>query len=312
MKKLTAVLLALVLMLSMASFASADEEEFDSDLLGSWTQVSEEKNSDVTSSIFDDMLFEPAENLMVFPEGVVSLDDEDFLIEAAYGLPTLTFSAQNGETDLAEQYVAYLEDLPELAAEAGLPLELPDYVLDEMEKVTNIKTTYEIFDLEKEAVENHPSFKNMETWLPYYEENSNDGLRIHITAEFKENPLKKTQYDAVYTYARVTDFDSADYMKLRLLGDWEDSMGNTWSFQSVPAGDGEFDYTVKLNSDGVEYVTDRITTSWAEPKTIWFNFESVDSTDYIDSPHYEIVSAWDENEVVFSSEEGELVLTRVS
>lgn len=191
-----------------------------------------------------------------------------------------------------EAYSAYLEA-------AGT---MTDELRADFDKVTIDSITYEL--------QNWTDFDEGEEDA-FYKADENDMLVLHITGSYKKTPMETQKIDTVYHFEKeLPVLYHSGYAEMYLMGDWQDSLGNAWSFgYALPEGKDEYSFSFSMkDSDGVDHISKGFYTDSEDDtvsELIYFSFED------FSTPRYKIVSA-DVNTLVLDDEGTELVLTRVS
>jgi len=217
----------------------------------------------------------------------------------------LIVSTKEGKLDYFDKLCEFTEAYKELFTD--------DYsieAIDELDKCSNVEISYELFDITKKG---DGDFKPDKDKKKYYEASKEDGLLIKIEADVKVNPT--TVNHQVYEFKFYKDYDRSWKMNnWCMLGEWEDSAGNSWSVAPYLEKEGttyedERCIYKLLDSDGVEHVTESFYWSVEED-------ERFDPKGYLQfyfptfsGPQYKIESI-NYNEIKLASESGSLTLTR--
>ncbi len=289
--------LAMVFSISSAAFAEAapvdEAAEFDTQLIGQWYRYDIQNDGKYDSDVIDFLRYLE----FILPDGTFSYN-ELFALANASGVDQLTASAADGVTDLGQKLVDYV-----LAY--GEAFGIDSSLLEEADKLSDIEITYEKFDFDPDSVEwvyISDSLKDA------YRTASSDGLRLHVTGKYQQDPLTTKTIDVTYSYYEELLDDV--FFEPFLCGDWTDQNGNAWHFGFVlnESGTADFAFTM-TTSDGTEYVgTDmyadnNLDADGGAVYEMSFEFED------FSSPYYEIINATDDS-ITLQAEDDELILTR--
>lgn len=287
--------LALVCSFSSAAFAADDGADLDPLLVGQWYCY------DTTSDgSYDSDVFYSVNDLdIVLPNGVFTSSDL-FQVASAGGYDQLTVTAADGKTDLGERLVDYILLFSEIEG-----MDVDEDVLDETGKLSDIEVTYEVFDLKSEEITRFTVTDDLKAEL---DANENDGLRIHITAKYKQDPLNTLNIDVTHSFYR--DTPNYRFLEALLCGDWADQNGNEWSVSYVPEEDGDIDIAFQMtipdgtvfNGDDLFCFSEKNDEGVTESK-IQFCFEE------FESPYY-ILGEITPESITLLADNGDLVLTR--
>ena len=219
----------------------------------------------------------------------------------------LTISAKNGRMDYFEKLCEFMQEHSELFED--------EYILEDIEelsKCSNVEISYSFFDISEKG---SGDFKPDKDIRKYYKESKEDGLLIKIEADVQTSPLKKEHQ--VYEFKYFKNYEAEYRMReWYFLGDWEDSLGNSWNVDAYIADRDssyvrpECVYTL-VDSDGKEFVTKSV--YWTEEQDGKFNPQGYVRFAFpgFQSPVYKVESM-SYDKIVLSAEGEELVMTRVA
>ena len=299
---LLCLVLALVLAFGFSSAAFAEAETapadepaaIDMQLVGEWTKYDIQNNGSVDNDVIDlirNMDF-------ILPTGVFTPSYYFASVNAA-GLDQLTASAADGKTDLGQRlldYVVMLSEIESFGVDASYA--------EEAGKLRDVEISYEIFDFKPEDTEWLILTDNMKA---LFEENTKDGLRLHVTGKYVQDPLTTKTVDVTYSF--YADVPGSDFFEALFCGDWTDQNGNAWHFGYVFDEEGSTDFAFQLTTaDGAEYVGEDF---YAFSRTVegeGIGFEISFDFDSFSSPDYKLMGL-DASSVTLSSEDGDLILT---
>ncbi len=219
----------------------------------------------------------------------------------------IILSAEKGKLDYFDKLCEFTEEYKELFTD-----EYSIEAIDGLDKCSNVEISYELFDITKKG---DGDFKPDKDKKKYYDASKEDGLLIKIEADVKVNPT--TVNHQVYEFKFYKDYDRSWKMNnWCMLGEWEDSAGNSWSAapylekEGTTYEDERCIYTL-LDSDGVEHITENF--YWTKEEDGKF-----DPNGYLQfyfptfsGPQYKIESI-NYNEIKLVSESGSLTLTRTA
>lgn len=147
---------------------------------------------------------------------------------------------------------------------------------------------YEIFDCPATADDSYGKFRK---------DNTQDGLKIHVTGFYSGNALENKSVDITYTFLKCPN-DYTFFAGL-MCGKWRDQNENIWSFYFNKKY--ECYYTLKEVSGVVHNSKYPLLMSDSDTQFIFNDFSS---------PRYTLVS-FDYNTIKLTSTEGSLILNRV-
>lgn len=283
------------------------EEDFDQLLVGAWELYSSQEPERINERVrfFSDFRFLEA----FMCNGAINSYLLDYPVLIAEVGEALVINTVAGEMDYYDQICEFTERYPGFFGEE----KVQEYV-KQLESCSNVKITYKLFDITSAGI---GDFKPSGKEKAYYKENMNDGLSIRIEADVQISPLERKHQ--VYEYKFYKEF-GASYsanMKWNLLGRWEDSMGNTWDVAPYIAEDNGStmifpDHVCILkDASGKEYVTKEIYWPYEQNGIHSANgFLNIYFKDF-EVPSFKVESV-DHEELVLSSESGELILTRTA
>ena len=293
----------LVLSFSAAAFAAEEAEAaetvetaaVDPLLVGQWYCYDRSDDGIYSSEVFHELR---SLNICL-PNGVFT-ESDTFAFANATGFDQLTVYAAEGETDLGQRLIDYA-----LMINALEGSEVPEDVLDEISKLSDIRVTYELFDLVPEDVTTVNLIDSLKDALV---SGQNDGLRIHVTASYKASPLSNQKVDSTFCYYR--EIPTYHFLEALVCGDWTDQNDNAWTIGFVLDEDGYTDLTFQMTaSDGTVYhgedfySTTSVESDGTMDARIQFAFEE------FDSPEYALGELTAES-IQLLSEEGDLILAR--
>ena len=290
-----ALAFAMVFSLSAAAFADGDTEGIDPQLIGEWYCYDHTDDGNYTSEAFYGVRYLN----IVLPNGVFT-ESDTFEFASVGGYDQLTVSAVDGKTDLGERLIAYYRALSEIEE-----AEINEDVLDELDKLSNIEVTYELSDLSPEDI---TGTKLIDSEIAALEAWENDGLQIHVTADYKPDPLTTKKVDSTWHfYRRISDYS---FLEALLCGEWSDQNGNDWTigYENDADGYANLCYTM-VSSDGTELKGDYLSclSELGEDNelvcSVRFDFES------FESPRY-LLGEFTADSVQLLSDDGDLILTR--
>lgn len=172
------------------------------------------------------------------------------------------------------------------------------------EALGNLQVTYEIFDCEVNPYNETSSFN------AYFAAYPDDGLAIHISAEYTESSFSVKTIDQTLYFYRNYPLNRDKYFLPSLEGRWEDTLGNVWAFQlNKKEADSGFIVTFAMkDTEGTVHIGTRISKNYDTDdcvETIQFRFE-----DNLAIPEYTITD-YDGDTLSLVDEKGnELILTR--
>lgn len=278
-----------------------DKAEFDLRLAGEWFCYSEEM-PDYSDRV---QFFEDIGDLYGFGyNGEVDTVRLDYPSMIAKTGKALLVNTQNGQMDYFEKLCELTEKQPELFADE----KYAEYA-EELKNCSNVKVSYKFFDFRESGDgETKPSYNK-----ELYRESKEDGLIIRIEADVQLSPLERKHQVYEYKYYKKFNFNSMG--EWSLLGKWEDSMGNTWEI--APYLPEEATASAKLicvlkDAGGKEYVSKNL--FWKYERDGKFNvngFIDISFKDISGVMHYKVESV-DHNKLSLSSENGDLVMTRIA
>lgn len=285
---------AMVFSLSSAAFADG-ADSVDPQLIGEWYCYDRTDDGNYSSE-----LFSAVRSLnLVMPDGVFT-DYDTFVFANVGGYEQLIVSTADGKTDLGERLAEYYLKFSEVE-----DAEVDEDVIEEIGKLSDIEVSYELFDIKPDEVTGTTLIDSERAALDAWE---NDGLRIHVTASYKLDPLSTQKVDSTWHfYRRVLGFR---FLEALLCGEWNDQNGNTWTigYEADESGSISLKF-VMAASDGSEYKGDSI-SCYSEPgddntfrSTIRFAFED------FDSPRY-VLGEYSTDSIELLSDSGDLLLTR--
>lgn len=278
---------------------AAETACFDERLVGSWKYYEAVDNSTSTSGIF-----KPAYDIFFLPDGTYSED-------TIFGLPSfgelyvndiepLRISADNGVTDYGIQKLAYYLKYGAIEQEEAV-------------KYSNIHVTYEFFDFTTDMASEIYTRDYEKEYIPIYGVSSEDGMRIHVTADYQKDPLNKQTVDFTYSYYKYI-FNN-DYIEAYLVGDWTDETGNKWSFSYTADeyGTPRFVFTL-TDLNGTKYmgrsVSCFIEGTADDNRELGQTYVLISVKD-VDIPTY-MLAQLENDKLTLTSEKGDLVLTRAA
>lgn len=203
-------------------------EQFDQRLVGSWACCGVENNGDFYLTV-------PNNEMYIFPTGEFYTDwitDYYIYAQSEKGFPRM-------ETN--DGYMNYYEAL-EQAGNPGKEHVL-DKVLDEYANVTNLRVSYEFYELDEDEI------SAGDKAVMYANETENDGLRMHITGEYSENSLEVKNIDMVVSWKRLYDREGFR-MSQDMTGTWKDDSGLRWAVLYNPYSDKVKQWLVVGEPDG--------------------------------------------------------------
>lgn len=163
--------------------------------------------------------------------------------------------------------------------------------------------TYEIVDNEIAPEE----YQTIRAAKRFFKDMPDDELRIHITGMIKEGPTTSYTVDTTYTFYRKYRMDS--WLNHQMLGTWDDSMGNTWTFEmdennalafSMVDEEGTFYRGIKMSS-----------SDYNNSVRFSLNLPDAESEEIIYTPYYN-VDYFDRNRLELTARDGQtLTMTKV-
>lgn len=161
--------------------------------------------------------------------------------------------------------------------------------------------TYEIVDNEIAPEE----YQTIRAAKRFFKDMPDDELRIHITGMIKEGPTTSYTVDTTYTFYRKYRMDS--WLNHQMLGTWDDSMGNTWTFETDENNALAFSM---VDEEGTFYRGIKMSSSDYD-NSVRFSLNLPDSEEIIYTPHYN-VDYFDRNLLELTAKDGQtLTMTRV-
>lgn len=288
---------------------------FDQRLVGEWWCYAESLPEDWFS---DSIIFieEIGDITGFFCNGAVNSTKLNYAAHIAKAGEALVISAKNGEMDYYEKLCEFTEEHPELFTGT-----YDKEYIEELETCSNVEVTYEFFDFTEKGDGDYkpsaPEHKNMfKRNKKLFRKDKEDGLIIKIEADVQVGPLEQKHMVWEYKFHKEDDF--LGMLKWSLLGEWEDSMGNTWKVAPYIPEDKKDDTYVSpdcvyvlTDSKGKEHVTDTAFWSYIENDVYYPNGYVDFWFKTFDTPEFEVESM-SHDEVVLKSESGKLVLTRTA
>lgn len=86
----------------------------------------------------------------------------------------------------------------------------------------------------------------------------NDKLTIHITGSYRVNPTSIQSIDTTYVYQKYyPNYTNKHFLEPSLNGEWDDNIGNQWSFYYEKDENGKYSFKFKMtDSKGTEHIGD--------------------------------------------------------
>lgn len=280
---------------------SGDEAEetscFDERLVGSWRRSYDEIDNGTARGV----PLQPGHIITFLPDGTYftdrTYDFAPFDLIYINGMDRLIITAENGTMDFGSQILSYY-------------LKYDAIEQNDAEKYSNINVTYEFFDYTKEMASK--DFISGD-YILVYDSYKNDGLRIHITADYQENPLNKRQVDLSYSYY-IYLLNPNDFLEAYLVGDWIDDAGNKWNFSYVAKRDfNDFVFNMTDNSGSAHegsYFSSYIAHGQHAAEEFGKMYIDISFRDFKAGKY--MVEWLENNRLSLTSESGNLVLTRAA
>lgn len=176
---------------------------------------------------------------------------------------------------------------------------------EEVDQYQDMKVTYFLEDISE------PSNEAYMNYASYYKKFPNDKLTIHVTGKYQDSPVTFKKIDTTYIFERKYPvFVDNECLEPNLKGEWEDDMGNHWSFYYEKEDEINYEFKFKMtDTNGNEHIGDYYidlydTDDATECKeVISFKFEDF-STDY-----YKFI-AYDGERLEFDDNGASFALTR--
>ena len=290
-----------------AAEEAGEDEPFDQLLVGAWYCYSKVYPEKLSDSI---RLIEEIGSIDgFFYNGAVNSTKLDYPMFIAEAGEALVITAGDGKMDYFEKLCDFTKKHPELFTEKYTA----DYI-EELKECSNVEITYKFFDLtDKGDGDFKPSQYGYNEEL--FKKYRNDGLIISVEADVQVGPLERKHLEWEFKFCK--DYtDTLDMKKWSLLGEWEDSMGNSWTIAPyIPEEANSSGYKfpecvyVLKDASGKEHITQSVYWSHGTKEDfningyIDFNFKT------FDTPEFKVISM-SHDEVVLKSESGSLTLTR--
>lgn len=153
---------------------------------------------------------------------------------------------------------------------------------EEADKYTDMKVTYLLEDISEPSA----LWPGMQDEKDYYEQYDNDKLTIHITGKYQENPMTVRNINSTYVCEKKYPlFAYNDCLKPSLNGEWDDNLGNHWSFYYEKNENGYYDLNFKMTDSNEkeylgEYIIDGRDTEDRCKETIYFVFKDFSTDKY--------------------------------
>lgn len=161
--------------------------------------------------------------------------------------------------------------------------------------------TYELVDSETGP----EKYQTIKTAKRFFKDMPDDELRIHITGMVKEGPTTAYTVDTTYTFYR--EYKIENWLHYQMLGTWDDSMGNTWTFEIDENNELAFSM---VDEEGTFYRGINI-SSYDYNNNVRFSLNLPDSEEIIYTPYYN-VDYFDRNLLELTAQDGQtLTMTRV-
>lgn len=318
MKKILSLSLSLLLLFSLllpctVAFAEGEEEagSIDPDLVGVWSLDDKQENGKtglkLVSLLKNDMVILPDGRLYTtqYTSFTGSYKECEF-----YSLGNVILKASDGETNLGELYPETILSIYK-AALAIPELEVTEAEIAEMEeqfsKITDLKVTYKVTDFNPKKAKSYIADSD----VPLYKADHKDGLVLHITGNYHDNPLSSTPIDTTLSFCLYHN-GFPTFITAYLYGEWTDTNNNIWEFHYALNNKNNLDLTGSMtDAGGTVYQASEAFFRYSakglrysdESNTLYFSF-----TDF-SSPEYTIASL-DANHISLTSNGGNLDLTR--
>lgn len=168
----------------------------------------------------------------------------------------------------------------------------------------------EKFSVTYELVDNETAperYQTIRTAKRFFKDMPDDELRIHITGMIKEGPTTSYAVDTTYTFYREYWMES--WLIYQMLGTWDDSMGNTWAFETDENNELAFSM---VDEEGTFYRGIKMSSSdYDNSVRFSLNLPDTESEDVIFTPYYN-VDYFDRNRLELTAKDGQaLTMTRV-
>lgn len=248
-------------------------KEFDVALAGCWRRVEVINSGELdTSTEFYD--------LCILPDGTFFYDDYE---NYTFGIKATTSgNAIHGLWEQAWQY----------DVEMG-------YVSED-DPAPDMTITYEVSDIKEPMSET-------EVTTAFYDVYENDKLVLHITGTLQTSPVEVSSVDTTIIYEKnYPVFSSDKYLEAYLLGNWTDSMGNSWDFYYTDAADPEFAFRMTDASGKTHEGKDLFCMNNLDEAYHYLDFYFID----FDMKDYIIVS-YDNTTFMFEHDGQKFSLTKV-
>ena len=236
-----------------SSHSAEKQNEFDTNLVGSWLLVSETDNGDTgyplgtyLSFLYDGRFYGDL------------LGQYDLLRASGLECPTTTADGTN----------IYLID--------DLQMYVKENQLGELSNLENAVVTYELSDISSSQRDDAGSKTGY-----FFKKYPNDLLTFHVTGTYNESPVSVLEVDSTLVYQKVYPYYDGDtlygILNPTLEGRWTDNYNNIWEFYYDE--DGEFCFTL-TDSDGTVYSGNYVLLRWNENdekcvETLSFSFDDI-------------------------------------
>ncbi|GEM_PF-1678016 len=212
---------------------TANETEFDSRLAGEWWFVSNSFDGDA------DVYFSSSFLVFLMNGEFVGMDVTEY--EEYFDADVAPMKAYTKGNELC-MWDSYAETM----------IAMGKATQEEADKFTDMKVTYLLEDVSDSLI---PAFEEQK---PFFEKYDNDKLTIHITGSYRANPTSIKSIDTTYVYQKYyPNYTNSYFLEPSLNGEWDDNMGNQWSFYYEKDENGKYSFKFKMtDSEGTEHIGD--------------------------------------------------------